>query len=163
MNELQRVLVGDAAAAEPERILQGVTEELSHRRPGRAPRSMYEELWHLAYWLEISLDWIAGRPRAYPASAADGFPTVLEMERESWAGLAQRFLRGLERAADAAAAARLETRVECASVPGEPVRMMTVREQLENLGAHNAYHLGRMVLLRQMLGAWPPKGGGFTW
>ena len=26
-----------------------------------------------------------------------------------------------------------------------------------------AYHLGRIVLLRQLLGAWPPASGGFTW
>jgi hypothetical protein len=31
-----------------------------------------------------------------------------------------------------------------------PVRVMTVREQLESLGAHNAYHFGRIVLLRQV-------------
>ena len=164
MNELQRVLVGDAAAAAPEQIARGVAEELSHRRPAGSPRSLYEELWHVTFWLELSLDWMGGKPTPYPASAVDGFPTVLEMERESWAELARRFRRGLERAAEAADdAARLETRVECPSVPGEPVRTMTVREQLENLGAHNAYHLGRMVLLRQMLGAWPPEGGGFTW
>jgi hypothetical protein len=40
---------------------------------------------------------------------------------------------------------------------------MSVREQLENLAAHNAYHLGRIVLLRQLHGAWPPVCGGFTW
>ena len=164
MNELQRVLVGDAAAAAPEQVVRGVTEELSHRRPAGSPRSLYEELWHVTFWLELSLDWIGGKPTPYPASAVDGFPTVLEMERESWAELVQRFLRGLERAAEAAGeAARLEGPVECPSVPGEPMRTMTVREQLENLGAHNSYHLGRMVLLRQMLGAWPPEGGGFTW
>jgi hypothetical protein len=40
---------------------------------------------------------------------------------------------------------------------------MTVLEQLENLAAHNAYHLGRIVLLRQLLGAWPPPSGGDSW
>jgi hypothetical protein len=40
---------------------------------------------------------------------------------------------------------------------------MTVREQLENAAAHNAYHMGRIVLLRQSLGVWPPAGGGYTW
>jgi hypothetical protein len=164
MNELQRILVGDAAAAPPEQVVRGVTEVLAHRKPGGAPRSLYEELWHVTFWLEISLDWIGGRPTAYPASAAEGFPTVLEMERENWESLAARFLRGLERAGQAAGdTARLETKVKCPSMPGEPMRTMTVREQLENLGAHNAYHLGRMVLTRQMLGAWPPEGGGFTW
>ncbi|MDE3062470.1 MAG: DinB family protein [Acidobacteriota bacterium] len=164
MNELQRVLVGNAAAAAPEQIVRGVSDELSHRRPAGSPRSLYEELWHVVFWMEISLEWIGGRPRPYPASDADGFPTVQDMERENWTELARRFLRGLKQAAKAAGnAARLETSVECPSVPGEPIRAMTVREQLENLAAHNSYHLGRMVLLRQMLGAWPPEGGGFTW
>jgi len=40
---------------------------------------------------------------------------------------------------------------------------MTVEEQLISLAAHNAYHLGRIVLLRQLAGAWPPRAGGFTW
>lgn len=164
MNELQRVLIGDAAAAEPEQIVADVSEELAHRKPAGAPRSLYEELWHLAFWLELSLDWIGERPTAYPGSAVDGFPTVADMERESWKDLAARVLRELQRAAQVAGdASRLETPIQCPSVPGQPVRTMTVREQLENLGAHNAYHLGRMVLTRQMLGIWPPRGGGFTW
>jgi hypothetical protein len=40
---------------------------------------------------------------------------------------------------------------------------MTVRDQLISLASHNAYHLGRIVLLRQLLHAWPPASGGFTW
>jgi hypothetical protein len=40
---------------------------------------------------------------------------------------------------------------------------MTVREQLESFAAHNAYHLGRVVLLRQLMGSWPPPSGGLTW
>ena len=38
----------------------------------------------------------------------------------------------------------------------------TVREQLESVAGHNAYHFGRMVLLRQLLGFWPPPSGGDT-
>jgi hypothetical protein len=40
---------------------------------------------------------------------------------------------------------------------------MSVRDQLISLATHNAYHLGRIVLLRQLLQAWPPASGGFTW
>ena len=43
----------------------------------------------------------------------------------------------------------------CSPRPGNPVRIMTVREQLESLAAHNAYHFGRIVLLRQLRQAWP--------
>ncbi|HUB52846.1 MAG TPA: hypothetical protein VL986_11885, partial [Terracidiphilus sp.] len=58
---------------------------------------------------------------------------------------------------------RLSRLVRCPSRPGQPTRTMTVLEQLENLAAHNAYHLGRIVLLRQLLGAWPPPSGGDSW
>lgn len=164
MNELEQILTGDAYAAAPDRILDGLTEELVHRKPEGAPHSIYEELWHVAFWLQVTLDWIGGVETPYPASPSDGFPTVLDMERESWPELCQRFLKG---ARSAAAAARhdewMSRMVRCPSRPGEPVRVMSVREQLENMGAHNAYHLGRIVLLRQLLGAWPPKAGGFSW
>jgi hypothetical protein len=40
---------------------------------------------------------------------------------------------------------------------------MTIREQLESLGAHNAYQCGRIVLLGQLQGLWPPPCGGFSW
>jgi hypothetical protein len=53
--------------------------------------------------------------------------------------------------------------IQCPSPPGKPTRTMTVREQLESLTAHNAYHVGRIVLLRQINGSWPPAAGGFTW
>ena len=34
---------------------------------------------------------------------------------------------------------------------------------LEVLALHNSYHLGQIVLLRRILGAWPPPSGGDTW
>jgi hypothetical protein len=40
---------------------------------------------------------------------------------------------------------------------------MRGREMLLRGAAHDSYHFGRIVLLRQMCGAWPPKSGGFTW
>jgi hypothetical protein len=31
------------------------------------------------------------------------------------------------------------------------------------MAAHNPHDLGQVVLLRQMLGAWPPPSGSYTW
>ncbi|HKF46524.1 MAG TPA: DinB family protein [Terracidiphilus sp.] len=170
MNELEQALVGESYAAPPSHILEALTEELSHRRPAGAPHSIYEELWHIAFWQRITLDWIGGPDSAggietpYPASPADGFPTVLDMEREPWPSLCERFFAGANAGAAAARdEPRLNQPVRCPSRPGHPVRIMSVRDQLESLAAHNAYHLGRIVLLRQMIGAWPPPSGGFKW
>lgn len=164
MSELEQVIVGDSAAAPPSHILEGLSDELSHRKPAGAPHSMYEELWHITFWQQVTLDWIGGIETPFPASPADGFPIVTDMEREGWIELCQRFLSANEKAgAIVREDALLDSLIRCPSRPGQPVRVMTIREQLESLGAHNAYHFGRIVLLRQLLGVWPPASGGYSW
>jgi uncharacterized damage-inducible protein DinB len=164
MNELEQLLSGDGAAAPPEYILERLSAEEAMRSVKGAPRTIYEELWHIAFWQQISLDWIGGKETQYPAHADEGFPTEAQRQNESWEALCERFFRDNAQAAAAARdTGRLEISVTCPSRPGYPVRTMTVREQLENLAAHNAYHFGRVVLLRQMLGAWPPPSGGYSW
>lgn len=164
MNELEQALIGDSYAAPPRHIIEGLTDDLVHRYIPGAPRSIYAELWHICFWQEMSLNWIDGRETPYPAKATDPFPTEAQTASEPWPQLCDRF-EGTSRQAAALArdSTRLEHLVRCTSRPGEPERTMTVREQLESLAAHNAYHLGRIVLMRQILGSWPPLSGGFTW
>ena len=164
MNELERALVADSAAAPPSHILEGVDEGLSTRGFAGAPHTIYEELWHLAFWQQMTLDWVRGIETPVPEHASAGFPDERDRRGEPWDRLCRRFLAGAEAAAEFTRDAReMERSIRCPSLPGVPVRTMTVREQLESLAAHNAYHLGRIVLLRQMGGAWPPASGGFSW
>ena len=72
MSELEQILVGDAYAASPAHILEGLSEELVHRKPPGAPHSIYEELWHIVFWQQVTLDWINGIETPFPASPADG-------------------------------------------------------------------------------------------
>lgn len=164
MNELARALIGDSAAAPAAHILEGLDDEFVHRNTPGAPHTIYEELWHLAFWQQVTLDWVHGVETAYPANASLGFPSVSQIKLESWDQLCRRFLDGSQMAAAISCdAGRLAQLIRCPSPPGKPLRTMSVREQLESLAAHNAYHLGRIVLLRQLNQAWPPVSGGFTW
>jgi hypothetical protein len=164
MNELERALTGDSAAAPAAHILEGLTDEIVHRQFPNVPHTIYDELWHLAFWQQITLDWIHDIETPYPATPADGFPARSAAAPENWDKLLHRFLQGTNQAAASARdISRLDEPVRCPSRPGAPVRIMTVREQLESLAAHNSYHLGRIVLLRQLNQAWPPASGGFTW
>ena len=163
-NELEEVLAGDSAAAPPAFILEGLSSEAAHQLVIGSPRTIYDELWHIVYWQQITLDWISQLETPYPARASEGFPTVSDKTTETWDELCQHFFRGNRvAAASARDESRLGVPVRCPSRPSLPVRVMTVREQLESLGAHNAYHFGRIVLLRQMMGLWPPPSGGDTW
>jgi uncharacterized damage-inducible protein DinB len=164
LNELERVLAGNSAAAPLSAILEGLDSELAHQVVEGAPRTIYQELWHIAYWQQVTLDWIRGIETAYPVRASDGFPSEKDTRLETWDELRQRFFTTNQIAAESARnASGLEQSIRCPSPPGIPVRTMTMREQLESLGAHNAYHFGRIVLLRQLLHAWPPPSGGDTW
>jgi DinB superfamily len=164
MSELEQLLVGQVAHAAPKRVLEGIDSTFAlHKTPG-ATHTIYEEVWHLAFWQQISLEWARGIETPCPEHASVGFATSEQIAAEPWDAVRKRFLQGTE---DAAAitrdAAALQREIRCPSPAGEPVRTMTIREQLENLAAHNAYHLGRVVLLRQINNAWPPASGGFTW
>jgi uncharacterized damage-inducible protein DinB len=168
MNELEKVLSGDSAAAPPAFILEGIPEDMAHRRIGLAPHTMFQELWHITFWQQVSLDWVRGIETPFPAHAAAGFPSEADL-REDWDRLRARFFQGNDEVAALVRdclsrdPALLNAPIRCPSRPGDPVRTMSVREQLESLGAHNHYHFGRIVLLRQLLGAWPPPSGGYSW
>jgi uncharacterized damage-inducible protein DinB len=164
VNELEQALIGDSAAAPPAHILEGVADDLAHQALQFAPHTIYEELWHITFWQQVTLDWVNGIETPFPAHPSAGFPQIGDAGAEPWDQLRRRFFRGLEQvAAVAGDETRLQKSVRCPSRPGNPVRIMTVREQLESLAAHNAYHFGRIVLLRQLCQAWPPPSGGFSW
>jgi uncharacterized damage-inducible protein DinB len=164
MTELAQAIIGDSAAAPAPHILEGLPEELTHRRLPNVPHTIYEELWHLAFWQQVTLDWVRGIETPFPAKPTDGFPPQEDPNAETFAQLRDRFLEtGEEAAAAANNIAKLDQLIRCPSRPGTPTRVMSIRDQLISLASHNSYHLGRIVLLRQLHQAWPPASGGFAW
>jgi uncharacterized damage-inducible protein DinB len=166
MNELALCLIGDSAHTPPSHIVENLADELAHRRMAGAPHTVYEELWHAAFWQKQALDRIHGVETSFPEHNDLTFPSEEQKRAETWASLRARFLAGAEESAVIASgpqSGELERMVGCLSAPGHPIRHMTVREQLESTAGHNGYHLGRVVLLRQMMGSWPPPSGGLTW
>ena len=100
MNELAKSLIADSAFAPPKNVLQALPDQAAHAKTqtdhGSAPHSIYAEVWHMAYWQDISLDWVQGKPTPVPEHAAEGFPSGTS---ESWDNLRDRFLAGTQNAA----------------------------------------------------------------
>jgi uncharacterized damage-inducible protein DinB len=139
--------------------LDGLTPELADRRLPGAPHTASEIVAHLAFWQ----DWFAGRcdgtAGPMPQSAAAGWPAP---EPGGWTALRARFLDGLERVAALGASGDPARRL-APPIEFPPLAEMTVGEVIVHVALHNAHHLGQVVLLRQMLGAWPPPAGSYTW
>lgn len=128
-----------------DRILAGLGIEDVSVRPDGATHSIYEELWHVTEWQEVVLSQNEARFEA--SMAGTSYPGHLGPESlPEWEALVRRFLEGSRRAARAAEDAEVRAQ-ELA--PG-----FTYGDSLAGLAVHNAYHLGKIVALRQRMGSW---------
>ena len=122
------------------RLLSGLTLEQVKLCPEGASHSIYEELWHVVGYQQSILD------RADPTS--EFYPSAPPENEQQWHDLVALFLNG------ARAAAALGQEPERLAREVEPG--VTMADELNSVAVHNAYHLGKIVALRQRIGAWPP-------
>jgi uncharacterized damage-inducible protein DinB len=156
----RELLIETVVHIQPERALEGLDTDAAHRRVSGAPHSIAEILAHLIFWQEWFCDRCSGTGTPVPQSAAAGWP---DAPHGSWPDLEQRFLAGLERAASCGLPeSRLDQPVSPA-IEFPPLAHYAIRDALVHVSQHNAHHLGQIILLRQMLGSWPPPAGSWTW
>ena len=122
-------------------LLSGLTLEQVTLRPAGASHSIYDELWHAATWQRTVVE----RDQA----AGDDYPSAAPEHEQQWDDVVRLFLDG---ARAAVAWAESPERLALEEEPG-----VTMADALHSLAVHNAYHLGKIVALRQRIGAWPPK------
>ena len=128
----------------PERahLLSGLTLEQVTLCPTGASHSIYEELWHVVGYQQSII--MPGEP------TGDFYPSATPEHEHQWLDLVRVFLEG---ARAAAAMGQTPERLALEVEPG-----VTMADELNCVAVHNAYHLGKIVALRQRIGAWPPPG-----
>ena len=150
----RHALTGEGAHVETKRVFSGLDFKLAGARPRGVQHSLYQLLNHMSYWQDWVLRWLDGDEPPIPAHASGSWPGATEpASRRQWEEAVAKFneaLRQLERNA---------RRAELLSGQGRKSRL----EMLQTIGSHNSYHAGQAVLLRQLIGKWPPAGGGLTW
>lgn len=144
---------GRGAHAEARVVFSALDWRAAGVRPEGAPHSLYQLLGHVIYWQEWVLKWFKGKAPAIPRHAAGSWRgAVAPASRAAWEQTVSRFQKGLDELEGCSRSALLVRRGK-----------KTGLEMLQTIGAHTSYHAGQAVLLRQMLGAWPPPEGGLTW
>ena len=118
------------------RLLSGLTVEQVSMRPPGLPHSIYDELWHTTKWQSVVVQCDDAVEAAW-IDSGENFPSEAPVDAREWEDLVREFLAGSE------------TAVQLGRSPDH-------NERLESLAVHNAYHLGKIVALRQVIGAWPP-------
>ena len=131
------------------RLLSGLTVEQVSMRPPGLPHTIYEELWHTTKWQSIVVQCDDGAATAWIEAGQD-FPSEAPGNVRMWDDLVAEFLAG---SATAVALGRSPEALMQEERPGA-----ALADRLASLAVHNAYHLGKIVALRQVIGAWPPPG-----
>ena len=139
--------------------LEGLSPADAGRRPTGAPHTVFQVLQHMLYWQDITLARLSGEAPEPPKTSTLGWQSPAAPEDASdWEAAIAGFAEGLR--------ALEEVLVRPGFDPGAIVdreRRTSARTELLMVQGHNSYHLGQIVVLRQLLGAWPPPRGSSAW
>jgi uncharacterized damage-inducible protein DinB len=155
---LREFLVSPLAHLAPAKILDGLDAEAAESRIRGAPHSIAEIVAHVAFWQDWFHARCVGEALPLVASAAEGWPAAAP---GLWPEIRSRFCARLEQLADLGAGDLSKPLAPPIEFP--PLAHYTIGEALVHVATHNSHHLGEVVLLRQMLGTWPPPAGSWTW
>lgn len=132
------------------RILGVDPGEGADRRWSGMPNTARECLYHIVVWAEALAASLADDLKEWPQDLAATWQVPQEFQGlTGWKAMGQRLLDTVERAS-----ALLERLEPADPVPNWPkaTRGWTYQAMI----IHNAYHLGQLVALLRLAGAWPP-------
>ena len=162
---LTELLRGKGAHVDPIVCVEDVSAELAARQVVGFPHSIGQLVFHINYWMEYELRRIRGERPVYPEHNAESFPAApTPVDAAEWDRMKARFAGLLGEFAELAKSSPQEMQREIESVhAGDKNVAGTLEAVLMQMIAHNSYHVGQIAMVRQALGAWPPRGGGDTW
>ncbi len=162
---LTELLHGKGAHADPLACVEDIDAVLAARHVAGFPHSIGQLVFHMNYWMDYELRRIRGERPEYPKHNSESFPaTSSAIDSKEWDRLRKSFTGLL---ADFSALAKsssdeMQRQIETAH-PGDAKVAGTLEAVLWQMVAHNSYHMGQIAMIRRMLNAWPPRGGGDTW
>ena len=162
---LIELLHGKGSHADPVACVEDLSSELAACRVNGFPHSIGQLVFHMNYWMEYELRRIRRESPAYPEHNSESFPsTSSPADAADWDRLRRRFsgllgdFAGLANSSPEALQRQIET-----VHAGDKQVAGSLEAVLWQMVAHNSYHTGQIAMIRRMLGAWPPRGGGDTW
>jgi uncharacterized damage-inducible protein DinB len=162
---LKELLRGKGAHVDPVACLEDISAEVAARHVAGFPHSIGQLVFHMNYWMDYDLRRTRGEKPPYPEHNSESFPSkVTPSDTREWDNLRKQFAELLEVSADLANLPAEDLRRQAApTCEAHKVRANTLEAILWQTVAHNSYHVGQIAMIRRMLGAWPPSGGGDTW
>jgi uncharacterized damage-inducible protein DinB len=151
---MRRILAGTDAHVQAAQALEDLSWKDAGAQPPESPYTVFQLLQHMIYWQNWTLRWLDGENPQLPRHASMSWPgDARPKDHHHWTHSVKSFLHGLEEL--------IQRSHQKESV--EKGRRWSRPDMIQIISSHNSYHLGQIVLIRRMLGAWPPPSGGDTW
>jgi uncharacterized damage-inducible protein DinB len=162
---LTELLRGKGAHADPLACVEDLSAELAARQVAGFPHSVGQLVFHINYWMDYELRRIRGLRPVYPEHSAESFSAAPSpADEREWDRLRARMAELLTEFVELAKSSPGELRREVESSREDDKKVAgTVEGVLWQMVAHTSYHVGQIVVIRRVLGVWPPRGGGDTW
>ena len=161
---LTELLRGKGAHADPVACVEDISAEVASRQIAGFPHSIGQLIFHINYWMDYELRRIRGERPAYPEHSSESFPVVPAVDAAEWDRLRAQFATLLGEFAALAKSSPQELGREIESMhPGDAQVAGTLEAVLWQMVAHTSYHVGQIAMIRRVMGAWPPRGGGDSW
>jgi uncharacterized damage-inducible protein DinB len=159
------LLSGTGAFLGPEAVLEGLNAEQAFTKPHGLPHSIAEIVAHMCFWQEWFNECARAGFTGVPLHAAEGWPAVEPASGATgWTEVRERFFAAMADAKQIIAESRGFAEPLLPAGVEIPVLARETRGSGILHGAvHSGHHLGQIITIRQLLGAWPPPAGSMTW
>ncbi len=149
-DQLKELLAGGSAHADWKKVFAGMPAKLRGVRPGKLPYSAWELLEHLRIAQHDILEFSRNAKYVSPKWPKGYWPKSSEPPNAAaWDASLKSFARDLAAVQKLVANPKTDLMARIPHGTGQ-----TLLREVLLLADHNAYHLGQVVLVRRLLGAW---------
>jgi hypothetical protein len=142
------LLAGRLEHEPPSKILHGISPEDAMRVIEDLPYTIAGLVAHLSFWQQRRLRAARGEQLDYPDDFVLGTTDFPPVSAREWQALCAGFLQSL--------AELVELSRDTERMEAMPFEDRDGGFTLASHALHNTYHLGQIVLMRRLLGIWPP-------
>lgn len=146
------LLQGGGAHVKFDEVIANVPAKLRRQKPKGLPHSLWMLLEHMRIAQWDILQFSRNREHKSPAWPEGHWPANDEPTTDQWNASVKRFRTDLQALQDLVKSPKTDLFAKIPWGDGQTI----LREALL-VADHNAYHLGQMLDVRRLLGAWPEK------
>jgi uncharacterized damage-inducible protein DinB len=122
----------------------GLTAEQAKWSPGKGQHSVGQLAYHLWFWDERALEQFNGvKPAAFSGNNDETFDNFSAAQWDDLVKKLNQVMSDWEKAVEAA----------------DDKKLADNASLIAHIGAHNAYHIGQIIYVRKLEGAWDPSKG----